>query len=240
MVYDTLSAENKYSAKTFAYRFLDDNPDYLNLGTPDDSIYQNFYETTKTTNIGKLYDVEKLILNKNYTNAETLNFSLTGINLMETNQIEVNRIYLIKLILDTICSVDSVLLVNIAYQSPLTGGKGVYGARVILGIYIDTSDNMMSKSLIQPNNNNKISGTSDIKVYPNPANNLLYIEFDNITDGIAKIEFYDLTGKLHYSTSINTSLKLQTLNVSSIKAAIYNLRITTTNQIFSQKLVIIK
>ena len=240
LVYDTLSAENKYSAKTFAYRFLDDNPDYLNLGTADDSIYNNFYDTTRTTGIGKLYDVEKLIMNRNYANADSLNSILTGINLMETNQIEVNRIYLTKLILDTISSIDSLSLVNIAYQSPQTGGKGVYGARVILGVDVDTSDNMLPKSLIQQENNKKTSSTSDIKVYPNPANNLLYIEFDNITDGSARVEFYDFTGKLHYSTSINTALKLQTLNINSIKAGIYNLRITTTTKINNQKLVIIK
>ncbi|MEI6823209.1 MAG: T9SS type A sorting domain-containing protein [Bacteroidota bacterium] len=240
LVYDTLSAENKYFAKTFTYRLLDDNPAYLNLGTTDDSIYQNFYDTTKVTNIGKLYEVDKLILNIDYDKADSLNSLLTGINLIETNQIEVNRIYLTKLLFDTISSVDSLSLVNIAYQSTFTGGKGVYGARVILGIDIDTLDNILPKSLIHQDINKKMTGTSDIKVYPNPANNMLYIEFDNMTDGIAKVEFFDMTGKLHYSTSINTTLKLQTLNISSIKVGIYYLRISTTTKINNQKLVIIK
>ncbi|MEI6823211.1 MAG: T9SS type A sorting domain-containing protein [Bacteroidota bacterium] len=99
---------------------------------------------------------------------------------------------------------------------------------------------MLPKSLIHPDINKKITGTSDIKVYPNPANDMLYIEFDNMEDCIAKVKFYDITGKLHYSTSINTTLKLQTLNISSIKAGIYNLQISTTTKINNQKLVIIK
>ena len=183
LIYDTLSAENKYFAKTFAYRFLDDNQAYLNLGTNDDGIYQNFYDTTKVTNIGKLYEVDKLIMNINYAKADSLNSLLTGINLIETNQIEVNRIYLAKLLYDTISSVDSISLVNISYQSSQTGGKGVYGARVILGIDLDTIVDLMPKSMIQIDNNKKtIEGTSDIKVYPNPANDMLYIEFDNMGD----------------------------------------------------------
>jgi len=86
----------------------------------------------------------------------------------------------------------------------------------------------------------EVIGNSGMFIYPNPANDKLYIELDNTTDGSAKVEFYDLTGKLCYSTSINTTLKLQTLNISSIKAGIYNLRITTTDKTFNQKLVIIK
>ncbi len=63
---------------------------------------------------------------------------------------------------------------------------------------------------------------------------------NNKVDGIAKIEFYDLTGKLSYITTINTALKKQTLNINNIKAGIYNLRITTNSKIENQKLVIIK
>ncbi len=194
ITYDTLQIENKYYAKMFAYKYLDDNPTYLNLGTPDDSIYQNFYNTTKQSNIGKLSNIDSYIKNRNYTNANTLNSSLTGINLPESNQIEVNRIYLGKLINDTISITDSASLVNIAYQEPSTGGKGVYGARVILGL--DPYDNSLPQNFLPPSNNSNSDNTSDIKVYPNPANDKLFVDLGNNEDGTAKVEFYDLTGKL--------------------------------------------
>ena len=79
-----------------------------------------------------------------------------------------------------------------------------------------------------------------IEVYPNPAKDELSIQFDNVIEGTAIIELFDLTGKLIYNTSINTDLKLQTLNISSLKAGMYNLRISGNNITKNQKLVIIK
>ncbi len=111
---------------------------FLNNVVKNYNLYVRSYKlrTTSTnyTQQGKLDSVEKFILNKDYNNGNLYNSTLIGNNLMELNQIEVNRIYFSKLIHDTIYTIDSLSLVSIAYQSPSTGGKGVYGARVILGL----------------------------------------------------------------------------------------------------------
>ena len=130
-------------------------------------------------------------------------------------------------------------MVDIAYQSPQTGGDAVISARVILGIdpFITDDDSIGQTKSIK---NQEVATNSTIKVYPNPANDKLYIKLDNTMDGMANVEFFDLTGKLIYNTTINAAIKLQMLNVSNIKAGMYNLRISTTNKVINQKIVIIK
>jgi len=116
-------------------------------------------------------------------------------------------------------------------------GDAVYTARVMLNL--DPTDLNMEYAK-PPVHNQPIITENTVKVYPNPANDRLYIALDGAIDGIANVDFYDLSGKLIYNTTINAVEKLQTLNINSIKAGVYNLRITTTNQNYNQKLVIIK
>jgi len=238
--YIDLPVENKYMAKEFAYKLLDEIPAYLNLGTSEDIIYQNFYDSVNNSNIGKLYQIGKYINTKNYSAANSLNLTLTGTNTIENYRITVNNIYLNKVVNNEFLGEsDSLTLLEIANQHTLTAGDAVISARVILGIdpFITDDDSIGQTKSIR---NQEIAEKSAIKVYPNPANDKLYIELDNTMDGMANVEFYDLTGKLIYNTTVNAAKKLQMLNVSNIKAGIYNLRITTTDKTFNQKLVIIK
>ncbi|MFZ4401636.1 MAG: T9SS type A sorting domain-containing protein [Bacteroidales bacterium] len=117
-------------------------------------------------------------------------------------------------------------------------GDAVFSARVMLGINPLIGNASFNKST--PDIGNAILASSSVNVYPNPANNTLYIELDAISEESAIIDIYDLNGRLCYHTSINCMQKLQTINVSSITKGIYNLQIKTTTQTKNQKLVIIK
>jgi hypothetical protein len=238
--YNYLPQQSNYMAKEFAFKLLDKTPAYLNLGTCEDNIYQNFYALLNNSNIGKFNQIGKYIHLQNYAAALSLNQTLTGINIIENNRIAVNSIYLDKVINNLPISYsDSLMLVNIAYQLPSTGGNAVFSARVMLGIDPIIGNISYAKS-IHDNESNKISSTTSINVYPNPANNTLHIELDAISEESATIDIYDLNGRLCYHTSINCKQKLQTINISSITKGIYNLQITTTAQTKNQKLVIIK
>lgn len=240
ITYNILSMENKYMAKEFAYNLLDNKPGLLNIGNSNDQVFQIFYNTVKNTNIGKFAKIQKHIKTKNYNAAKALNTTITTQNIIEANYKEVNRIYLNRIVNDSLVNAsDSLILYNIAMQSPSTDGKAVYSARAILDIYI--KDNIQQNNTFLPPTMQSLTETySAIKAYPNPANDKLYIQLDNTLDGIAKVEFYDLAGKLIYSTTINASLKLQMLNISNLTKGIYNLRITANNKTNNQKLVIIK
>ncbi len=241
ITYSTLSVENKYMAKEFVYNMLDDKPSLLNMGTANDQIFQNFHNSNLNTNIGKFSKIKKFIKTKNYTAAKALNTTITPQNLIETNSKEVNRIYLNRIAVDSIIySSDSLILYNIAMQSPLTGGNAVYNARAILDISVtdnfQTNNNTFLLPLVKP----QVSNYSNIKIYPNPANDKLFIQLDDTMNGMAIIEINDLTGKLIYNTSINADFKLQTIDISKVSKGIYYLRISNNKSSNNQKLVIIK
>ena len=233
-----LQEEQNYFAKEFAYKLMDKDSAYMNLGTNEDAIYQNFYSTINNSNIGKLNQINKYINAKNFNVTLDLNSTLIATNTIENNRITVNNIYLNKVINNKyLGESDSLTLVNIAYQLPSKGGDAVFSARVILGIDpIDKDDHQVIPINNQANTVNPLT----INVYPNPANDKLYIVPNQVVEGMATVEIYNMNGKLSYSTTINIAQKVETLNVSSIKAGIYNLRITTIDQTFSHKLVIIK
>ena len=91
-------------------------------------------------------------------------------------------------------------------------GDAVYTARVMLNL--DPTDLNMEYAK-PPVHNQPIITENTVKVYPNPANDRLYIALDGAIDGIANVDFYDLSGKLIYNTTINAVEKLQTsVNVS--------------------------
>jgi len=137
-----------------------------------------------------------------------------------------------------ISSVGAPLLLGEAGVRSFEGGDAVYSARVILGIDPLQYNLDYAISPIKPMVTD--DDVAKLKIYPNPANEILNIELSNIIEGSATIEIYDLNGKLCYYKVINTSQKLQSIDIRSILKGIYNIRITTTNKTENQKLVIIK
>ena len=138
-----------------------------------------------------------------------------------------------------ISSVGAPLLLGEAGVRSFEGGDAVYSARVILGI--DPLQYNLDYAIL-PDHKPMVTDddVAKLKIYPNPANEILNIELSNIIEGSATIEIYDLNGKLCYYKVINTSQKLQSIDIRSILKGIYNIRITTNNKTENQKLVIIK
>lgn len=76
---------------------------------------------------------------------------------------------------------------------------------------------------------------SDIKVYPNPASTVIYIESDKEFDG--QMNFYTLDGRLVKSILPENSLKIK-VNISDLNPGIYILKVSSGNNFISRKLVI--
>lgn len=229
----------KYLAKEFAYKLIDEIPAFKILGTSEDNLYQGFYNANNNSSVGKFNQIGKLIKASNYNAAINLNLSINGQNTIENNRIAVNHIYLNKVINNQFFgTADSLTLVNIALQSPLTGGDAVFSARVMLGI-----DPIISNMdyVTTPGHNAMFDENSTIKVYPNPANEVLYIETDKETEGMLTVEIFNTTANLIYSKNINAGDKYQTIDISNIRKGIYYIRISNKDaQLYNQKLVIIK
>ncbi len=75
---------------------------------------------------------------------------------------------------------------------------------------------------------------SEVNVYPNPANDVVYIQTGDISN--TEVWVYNLRGKLVTSQKLNDSNG--TLDVQHLSKGIYLIRINTNNEIVNEKLII--
>ena len=73
----------------------------------------------------------------------------------------------------------------------------------------------------------------DMKIYPNPVNGN-YVTIQTPVNGVKYVEVFDITGK----RLINTSLSVDTLEVSSLSAGMYLVKVTVEGQSKTSKLVV--
>ncbi|MBC8172674.1 MAG: T9SS type A sorting domain-containing protein, partial [Chitinophagales bacterium] len=79
----------------------------------------------------------------------------------------------------------------------------------------------------------EIQINKSIKVYPNPANNYLWIESENNFDGIAEI--MNMHGEIIYATGVHA--QMQMMDINNLDAGMYILVIKNKDQIFTNKFV---
>jgi len=239
IVYAAYQSENKYYAEDFAYQSFDDTPALLNLGVAEDSIYQQFYNDKKITGIGKFTDIDKYIINKQYSNALFLNNTVIPANAIESNKKTLNQIYLQNIINNQIISTtDSITLYNIANQLPFLGGEAVYSARVILGL--DPADLNLDYVKNTDVTHSNMVYSDKVKVYPNPANEQINLAFENELSMEAEFELYDFSGKLLLRKTIEAKTVFNTINLKRVRAGIYYYKINTANEtLANNKLVIL-
>lgn len=85
-------------------------------------------------------------------------------------------------------------------------------------------------------NTKEVELETQIKIYPNPATNLISIEFSGSLDNIQQIQIFNLQGQLIQQVR-NVSPKME-LNVAAFNNGIYVLRVVSNQGITSKKLVI--
>lgn len=120
--------------------------------------------------------------------------------------------YVASLAVDTVC----------AKLIPLTG---CYSPDTVISNCLSIS-NITSVASIENNPN--------IKVYPNPVNDKLYIELENNKQ--ANIKLIDLFGNI--ITKQNISTKQTILYTSSFAKGLYNLEIIIDNKLYNKKIII--
>jgi hypothetical protein len=79
---------------------------------------------------------------------------------------------------------------------------------------------------------------SQIELFPNPAQNIIYIK-TSYNNAITKIDLLDITGRLITSQKINTSSDIISLPID-VESGTYFIQITANNNIVRKKIVIIK
>ncbi|HRH85176.1 MAG TPA: hypothetical protein PK210_13160, partial [Bacteroidia bacterium] len=152
-------------------------------GTAEDTLLTRWYDSTAVYNIGLFKTVlDSADINPEY--ALTLNESITPDNHAEENEKAVNAIYLATWALDTfdLSPEQYDILYTIANEVPLTGGIGVYAARVMLGLHIDDDYESIGSRMANPDKTNQSAAVADnkIKLMPNPARDELRIMSDEL------------------------------------------------------------
>lgn len=85
----------------------------------------------------------------------------------------------------------------------------------------------------QPSNTVQENGTMALSVYPNPANDFVWISADN--EAIKRIELSDLSGRVISSTArTNNETKI---SLSNLSAGFYNIRIIANNTSYLQQII---
>ena len=142
--------------------------------TTADTALRNWYDSTTVANIGLFKNVADSI-DANPQQAKEVNESIAPDNHAEENEKAVNAIYLVTWALDTFdfSPEQYEILYAIANEVPLTGGSGVYAARVMLGLHIDDDYESIGSRMANPDKTNQSAAVADnnIKLMPNPAMN---------------------------------------------------------------------
>ena len=245
MKYDVYIPQTDYMNKQWVYNTLTADSTLME----EDSILHNFYDSASRSNMGTIYSIHQLILQNRDTAAQLLNNSITPVNTIELNQLDVNNIFFNTLAVEN-DSIPSQLLDTLTYianQCPWTGGGGVYEARSILDYFrgyptkyidlcsTDEGDNKQSRLENKTSNSkNYISAN----VFPNPANSMLNIEVSLQPDETATICLYNSIGERVKCETLSTYLT--TMSTSDLAAGIYYYRITDkdNNSIKADKIMI--
>ncbi|NBL64404.1 S8 family serine peptidase [Flavobacterium sp. NST-5] len=115
---------------------------------------------------------------------------------------------------------NGVYSVTVTHKGSLTGGQQPYSL-IVSGPQLSLS-----------NENFKLDRAA-ISIYPNPANDILNLAFnDNIQ--ITNLTVLDITGKV---INANFDLNDKSINVSALQSGVYFLRIATENSVVTKKFV---
>ncbi len=105
--------------------------------------------------------------------------------------------------------------------------------------YMDTTEGLLRDFLFEDIKTpgvgiNKVLSVKEVKLYPNPATNMLTIELGDNT--VQHIQIADLSGKV--LTEVNTNKQINTIDVSGLKAGVYFVSIQNDNDHLTRKLII--
>jgi len=242
--YPVYEQEHKYSNKKYAFEVLD------TLSNIIDSDLQHFYDSTKQEAMGKLKQVDDAIKTNDLATVNTLNNAVFASNLIEENQKAFNELYLLYLNDESymFSEQEKTTLFSIAQQCPLEGGNAVWQSRVLYStiendwIEFENNCDATPRKMITENENSIVAIANDkFKLYPNPNNGQMVLEYsiDETENGILFI--YDLTGKIIAEHIVNSKNKSLLVNESELEAGIYFYQIKINDKILKKdKLIILK
>lgn len=247
-VYD---AESKWLAKEGVYKYLSANKDSLK-----DESMKKIKEKWDNENFGLLQQVENAIAKNNLESAQSINASIK-ISVKPEKALKDYFAILINCKLNNwkLNKQDLYDLTNLAKQCPLEYGSAVYKARALLSLFdgneytnkceATTSKDRGGNGDIDDNNKTISEQTNqsekEIKVYPNPANNELFVEYHLEKEQKGMLEIFDLVGNRIVEQNLINSSNLIKISLNDFNSGFYFYKIIIDGkEIKNDKLSIIK
>jgi hypothetical protein len=178
---------------------------------------------------------------------EITNNSIGGNNSLELNEKLINQ-YIIQWHrgeLDIHNSADSAFIYNMSNSCPFVNGYGVYKARVLLhafGNHANLSDKYLcnevgmyknGKGVDEPEINTALllnQNETEIRVYPNPFDNMLEIECKLDSGTEAVFILYDFVGKEVYRKTLQSATNKAILLIPELSKGVYLYRYSIDGQ----------
>lgn len=235
----TLSEQAKFYSQLSVYIELMYDDSLMNLNTPDDAYLQAFYDSAGNTDIAALANVKFYISENDTVSAQNENSSITPDNQAAYNEVITNDIYLATWAqgIYTYDSLQEATLNDIAEQNPLSGGPAVYTARVMLDVDYDD---------FGPENGNRIeesnsAGDNYIHIYPNPADDILNIDYLVKDNEYGMILITDMTGRELIRQKLESNSKKLSVSTKHLPNGVYHLQLLINDELIGyQKLVIMR
>lgn len=110
-----------------------------------------------------------------------------------------------------------------------------------LGLYVALASGGELLSMPIITGLNEQTAINEIKFYPNPAKDVLNVNFDLEKSGEVSIDIFNLVGAQVYTASLGNKaagLQVNTINIEGLKEGMYFLRITSNNTSLTRKFMI--
>ncbi|MBI2966251.1 MAG: T9SS type A sorting domain-containing protein [Bacteroidetes bacterium] len=250
--------ENKWAERLFAYRALKYDS-LLQLGAPDDTTFQNYYDTVSLNNTGKIISIRENIYRGDYAVAESENSSFIPHNRQEQNYKDVYAIYLSALDTTTLeflpDSLQKLVLEDIACEDPLVGGEAVYSAVAILGLEPGCLTPSAKKGVaengnMEVNNEQKDNSAHNTplndgeyisKIFPNPVNGSAELNYRINENSYGKVEIFDVYGKMATLIFLKPGKNKLVFENNTLPPGIYPYRISVNDTpVIIDRIVVIK
>ncbi|MEY3412827.1 MAG: hypothetical protein RIQ70_1516 [Bacteroidota bacterium] len=81
------------------------------------------------------------------------------------------------------------------------------------------------------------STINNVVVYPNPANEMVTVDLNNVQEKLTEIQLVDITGRVLHSEKINDNVKLYNLNISGLAQGSYSIVCKGINTSSTQRII---
>jgi hypothetical protein len=193
------------------------------------------------SDLGKIMGIKNAIKVQNYGLMDSITQNLSNdticVNVKSVNQVFMDT-WGVELY--EYSDTQRMILEEIACQSGLLSGPAVYNARAMLGWFSNCESLLLKSGGFEWLNEEypKTELSQLISVYPNPANDQLTIEYDELSNESA-VYIYSIVGALVIKDYINNPSGTQIIDVSKLTPGVYFVSIKNDNeQLFTQKIVI--